>query len=46
MYEGGPLWRPPPFNFFTNGMPEDLVEEADYPVAPGYIGGRGDDLIE
>uniref|UniRef100_A0A5K3F9S0 U2 snRNP-associated SURP motif-containing protein n=1 Tax=Mesocestoides corti TaxID=53468 RepID=A0A5K3F9S0_MESCO len=46
MYEGGPLWRPPPVNFFTNGMPEDLVEEADYPFAPGYTVGRNDDLID
>lgn len=38
MYEGGPLWRPPPVNFFTTGMPEELVEPADYPFAPGYSG--------
>ena len=45
MYEGGPLWRPPPINFFTNGMPEELVEHADYPFAPGYTG-RDDDAME
>ncbi|VDL60515.1 unnamed protein product [Hymenolepis diminuta] len=38
MYEGGPLWRPPPVNFFATGMPEELVEPADYPVASGYSG--------
>ncbi|VDN95953.1 unnamed protein product [Rodentolepis nana] len=38
MYEGGPLWRPPPANFFATGMPEELVEPANYPVAPGYSG--------
>nr|CUU99242.1 hypothetical transcript [Hymenolepis microstoma] len=38
MYEGGPLWRPPPVNFFATGMPEELVEPANYPVAPGYSG--------
>ncbi|VDP77432.1 unnamed protein product [Echinostoma caproni] len=37
MFEGGPLWRPPPMNLFSGGMPEDLVEEDDYPYAPGYI---------
>lgn len=46
MYEGGPLWRPPPINFFTNGMPEELVEPADYPFAPGYHAGRSDDAVE
>ncbi|EUB59243.1 U2-associated protein SR140 [Echinococcus granulosus] len=46
MYDGGPLWRPPPINFFTNGMPEELVEPADYPVAPGYHAGRGDDAVD
>ncbi|VDM33660.1 unnamed protein product [Hydatigera taeniaeformis] len=46
MYEGGPLWRPPPINFFTNGMPEELVEPADYPFAPGYHAGRSDDAID
>ncbi|KAA0193641.1 U2 snRNP-associated SURP motif-containing protein [Fasciolopsis buskii] len=37
MFEGGPLWRPPPMNLFSGGMPEDLVEEDDYPYAPGYV---------
>lgn len=37
MFEGGPLWRPPPVNLFSGGMPEDLVEEDDYPYAPGYV---------
>ncbi|KAL5968583.1 U2 snRNP-associated SURP motif-containing protein [Taenia solium] len=46
MYEGGPLWRPPPINFFTNGMPEELVEPADYPFAPGYHAGRSDDAAD
>ncbi|TGZ70483.1 hypothetical protein CRM22_003175 [Opisthorchis felineus] len=37
MFENGPLWRPPPMNLFSGGMPEDLVEEDDYPYAPGYV---------
>ncbi|VDL85896.1 unnamed protein product [Schistocephalus solidus] len=37
MFEGGPLWRPPPMNFFTNGMPDYLVEEDDYPYAANYV---------
>ncbi|CAH8476712.1 unnamed protein product [Heterobilharzia americana] len=37
MFEGGPLWRPPPVNLFSGGMPDDLVEEDDYPYAPGYV---------
>ncbi|CAH8573433.1 unnamed protein product [Dicrocoelium dendriticum] len=37
MFECGPLWRPPPMNLFSGGMPEDLVEEDDYPYAPGYV---------
>lgn len=24
-------------NLFSGGMPEDLVEEDDYPYAPGYV---------
>ncbi|KAL7060388.1 hypothetical protein AAHC03_09514 [Spirometra sp. Aus1] len=37
MFEGGPLWRPPPMNFFTNGMPDYLVEEDDYPYSASYV---------
>lgn len=37
MFDGGPLWRPPPMNLFTGGMPEELIEENDYPYAPGYV---------
>lgn len=25
MFKGGSIWRPPPINPFTQGMPEDLV---------------------
>lgn len=39
-------------NLFTGGMPEELVEEDEYPYAPGYVGGgsnfrrrgEGDDM--
>uniref|UniRef100_A0A6G1S3S7 U2 snRNP-associated SURP motif-containing protein n=2 Tax=Aceria tosichella TaxID=561515 RepID=A0A6G1S3S7_9ACAR len=27
MFEGGPLWRPPPLNPFADGMPLELVEK-------------------
>ena len=27
MFEGGPLWRPPPLNPFADGMPLNLVEK-------------------
>lgn len=26
MFKGGSVWRPPPVNPWTQGMPEDLVE--------------------
>lgn len=26
LFEGGSIWRPPPMNPYTQGMPEDLVE--------------------
>ena len=28
MFKGGSLWRPPPVNPYTQGMPEELVVEA------------------
>lgn len=31
MFEGGPMWKPPPMNPFTQGMPEDLVTYGDDP---------------
>ncbi|XP_017304880.1 U2 snRNP-associated SURP motif-containing protein [Diaphorina citri] len=27
MFDGGSVWRPPPMNLFTQGMPDELVEE-------------------
>ena len=27
MFKGGSLWKPPPMNLYTSGMPEDLVEQ-------------------
>lgn len=29
MFEGGSIWKPPPLNFFTQGMPEELLTEED-----------------
>lgn len=27
MFRGGPLWKPPPMNLYTAGMPDELVKE-------------------
>lgn len=26
---GGSIWKPPPLNFYTQGMPEELLNEDD-----------------
>ncbi|CAB0027865.1 unnamed protein product [Trichogramma brassicae] len=31
MFKGGSIWRPPPMNPWTQGMPEDLVEPDEKP---------------
>ena len=31
MFKSGSLWRPPPLNPYTQGMPEELVEPDDGP---------------
>ena len=28
MFKGGSVWKPPPLNLYTSGMPDDLVEGA------------------
>ncbi|KAH8372761.1 hypothetical protein KR009_004523 [Drosophila setifemur] len=33
MFMNGPVWRPPIANFFTQGMPDELVVDPDAPVA-------------
>ncbi|EDV36499.1 uncharacterized protein Dana_GF11923 [Drosophila ananassae] len=32
MFKNGPVWRPPIANFFTQGMPDELVVDPDAPV--------------
>ncbi len=27
MFKGGSVWRPPPMNLYTSGMPEELIEK-------------------
>uniref|UniRef100_A0A069DXK2 Putative splicing regulator n=1 Tax=Panstrongylus megistus TaxID=65343 RepID=A0A069DXK2_9HEMI len=29
MFKGGSIWRPPPMNLYTQGMPDELVERDD-----------------
>jgi len=29
MFEGGSIWRPPSKNFFTAGMPDELIEGSE-----------------
>lgn len=29
MFKGGSVWKPPPMNQYTQGMPDDLVDEKD-----------------
>jgi len=31
MFKGGSIWRPPPSNPYTQGMPDDLVERGPHP---------------
>jgi len=32
MFKDGPVWRPPIANFYTQGMPDELVVDPDAPV--------------
>ncbi|ALC40492.1 CG9346 [Drosophila busckii] len=32
MFIGGPIWKPPVANFYTQGMPDELVVDPDAPV--------------
>lgn len=32
MFKGGSIWKPPPLNFYTQGMPEELIFDEDAPV--------------
>lgn len=32
MFTGGSIWKPPPLNFYTQGMPEELINDEDAPV--------------
>ena len=33
MFRGGSYWKPPVMNPYTQGMPEDLVDLVDAPMA-------------
>lgn len=30
MFDGGSIWKPPPMNFFSQGMPEELIDDEDH----------------
>lgn len=30
MFEGGSIWKPPPVNFYTQGMPEELLIDDNF----------------
>lgn len=32
MFKDGPVWKPPVANFYTQGMPDELVVDPDAPV--------------
>jgi len=32
MFKGGPVWKPQVANFYTQGMPDELVVDPDAPV--------------
>ncbi|XP_058831221.1 U2 snRNP-associated SURP motif-containing protein [Topomyia yanbarensis] len=36
MFKGGSIWKPPPINFYTQGMPEELLVDED-----GMDGNKG-----
>jgi len=44
MFKGGSIWRPPPINPYTQGMPEELVDkkvEVDTTTLPIFGGKKG-----
>jgi U2-associated protein SR140 len=48
MFKGGSLWRPPPINPYTQGMPEDLVgkEVEVVPEQPPVLMGKKGSLTD
>ncbi|GAU91945.1 hypothetical protein RvY_04101 [Ramazzottius varieornatus] len=41
MFEGGPVWKPPPVNPYVVGMPEELIERKDDSRYVKEMGSRG-----
>jgi len=37
MFKGGPIWRPPTLNPFTQGMPDELVPEEEREIRKGSL---------
>jgi len=43
---GGSIWRPPPMNPYTQGMPEDLVEYDEVDVRKGTLSNTQRERLE
>jgi len=46
MFKGGSIWRPPPMNPFTSGMPADLISVADGGLRKGSLPDDKRDKLE
>ncbi|KAL8618876.1 hypothetical protein ACOMHN_000883 [Nucella lapillus] len=47
MFKGGSVWRPPPINPYTQGMPEELVDkEVDFDTTLPLFGGKKGSLTD
>ncbi|XP_005179362.1 U2 snRNP-associated SURP motif-containing protein [Musca domestica] len=47
MFKGGPIWKPPMVNFYTQGMPDELVVDPDAPeVHKGALSTAQRDRLE
>ncbi|XP_075165473.1 U2 snRNP-associated SURP motif-containing protein [Haematobia irritans] len=47
MFKGGPIWKPPLVNFYTQGMPDELVVDPDVPeVHKGALSTAQRDRLE
>lgn len=47
MFKGGSLWRPPPINPYTQGMPDELVgKEVEFDQNIPLFGGKKGSLTD
>ncbi|PNF24766.1 U2 snRNP-associated SURP motif-containing protein [Cryptotermes secundus] len=46
MFKGGSIWRPPPMNPYTQGMPDELVEGDDKEPRKGSLSNTQRDRLE